>query len=308
MHSYLYLCFIFKQRMKFSLFIALIFFSCSKKYEDKSSFSFKGSNTSNEVVSEMARCFNSNTGKKIKVMGGGSEQAIKEFISGDLYYLNSSRKLTKNEISKVEALQDKKVKELIIGLDAIAIIVNPKLGVHELSLTQISNIFEGKTRNWQDLGGPNLMIRIYGRNKASGTCHFMKDKFAPNGFGSSIVEKNNSKEIIKAIKSDLAGISYVDLSSISNEEHFPISGIWAMNISIDGEVSVSPFERIAVLSGNYPISRPLYQYVVDFENPVINSFLKYELSPEGQNLMEKYGFFKILPIHESLNRENGFSR
>lgn len=292
--------------MKLILLSALILLSCSKTNIEKLALTFKGSNTSNSIVSDLAKHFNKNSESKIIVTGGGSEEAIKEFISGNLFYLNSSRKLSEDEISKVEQINDKKVREIIIGLDAIAIIVNPKLGVHELNLSQISSIFEGEITNWKELGGPNLNIKIYGRNQKSGTYHFIKDKFAPDGFSNQLIEKQKPKELITAIKNDLAGVSYVDLASISTKEHFPIKGIWAMNIAIDGGESISPFERIAVLNGNYPISRPLYQYLVDFENPVIKSFINYELSNKGQNLMEMSGFFKILPMHVALNKENGF--
>jgi phosphate transport system substrate-binding protein len=292
--------------MKLFLFALLFLISCSKKNTEKLALTFKGSNTSNEVVNELAKKYNRTSEKKIFVTGGGSEEAIKDFTSGNLYYLNSSRKLTDEEISKVEEIHDKKVREVIIGLDAIAIIVNPKLGVHELNLAQIGQIFEGKITNWKELGGPNLSIQVYGRKSSSGTCHFIKDKFAPNGFISSLVEKNNAKEIIKTIKTDLAGISYVDLASVTNKNHFPIDGIWALNVTVDDENFISPFERMAVLNGNYPISRPLYQYLVDFEDKVITDFIKFELSEKGQILIEKNGFFKILPMHTSLNKENGF--
>ena len=53
----------------------------------------------------------------------------------------------------------KKIKEVIIGLDAIAIIVNPKLGVHELNLTQIGQIFEGKIKGIDENGKLNIEKR-----------------------------------------------------------------------------------------------------------------------------------------------------
>ena len=292
--------------MKFILFTVLFLLSCAKQNAEKLALTFKGSNTSSEVVNMLAKIHNKSKIKKIQVLGGGSEEAINEFISGDLFYLNSSRKLNPEEIQQVERVNDKKVKEVIFALDAIALIVNPKLGVHELNLTQISDILQGKIKNWKELGGPNLEITIYGRKNSSGTCHFIKEKFAPNGFATNIVEKNNSNEIVRAVKSDLSAFSYVDLKSISNKDHFPKRGIWAINIAIEGGNSVSPFERLVVLNGQYPLSRPLYQYIVDFEDPIISDFVRFELSDIGQDLIEREGFFKILPMQKALNKEFGF--
>lgn len=288
-------------------FIILVFIlTCCKTKEIYSPTYFKGSNTSKDLVSELASHFNKSQELKIKVDGGGSEKAITDFLNGDLLALNSSRKLTQEELSKVEQKHGKEVKEVIIALDAVAIIVNPKLGVHDLTLQQISDILSGKIKNWKELNGPNKDIFIYGRDSLSGTHHFIKDKFIENRFAENFIVQPHARAIVQSIKNDIAGIGYVDLSSITDKNHFPKKGIWAINIIAEGQTAISPFERMKILDGTYPLTRPLYQYLVGVDNQVVNDFIAFELSDNGQLIVEKDGFFPIQAIHKQMNADNGF--
>ncbi len=45
-----------------------------------------------------------------------------------------------------------------IGLDAIAVVAHPQLPLQNLSRSDLARIFTGKTKNWQELGGPDLLI------------------------------------------------------------------------------------------------------------------------------------------------------
>ena len=284
----------------------LLFVGCTKESFDKQNITFSGSNTSNLIVSKMANEFNKSRNKNIQIVGGGSEKAIEQFLTGDLFCLNTSRRLTSDEIRETEALHGKKVKEVIIGLDVVSIIVNPKIGVNELSISQIKEIFQGLITNWKEIGGPDMPIHVYGRDNSSGTFHFMKQKFAPEGFLKNYRVKSDSKEIVTAIKNDIAGFAYTDIASISSKKHFPILDVWPINISIEGGQAVSPFENLAVLNGLYPLSRPLYQYFVDYNCKDVNEFIQFELSEKGQEIIYQNGFYKLQPFHIQLNRKNGF--
>ncbi len=294
--------------MRISLFILLLLVSCGNQAETQKSIRFTGSNTSNEVVKALAAHYNRSQNKlPIEVEGGGSEKAIRSFLTGDIRYLNSSRRITETEMELAGKNGVNEIREIIIGLDAIALIVNPKLGVHELSIREVAEILEGKIRNWKALGGPDLEIKLYGRNRESGTYHFMKSKFIRQGFSTAMNYKDTPAEIVNAVKKDPAAFAYTDLASIrQNGMHFPSHGIWAINLGIDGAEAVSPFERMAVLEGHYPLTRPLYQYVSGTKNQQVSAFIRFELSAEGQELIEKKGFFPILPIHRQFNSENGF--
>ncbi|EPC55159.1 phosphate ABC transporter substrate-binding protein, partial [Lacticaseibacillus paracasei subsp. paracasei Lpp123] len=65
---------------------------------------------------------------------------------------------------KAKALVDHKV--AVVG---IAPIVNPKVGVKNVSMAQLQKIFLGEITNWQQLGGKNVPIVLVNRAQGSGT-------------------------------------------------------------------------------------------------------------------------------------------
>ena len=288
------------------LVVGLFLFSCGKTSNPDADLTFEGSNTSKNLVELLATNYNSSSKKKIKVKGGGSEKAIESFLHGNIKLLNSSRKLNADEIRTAEKNQGGKVKEIIIALDAVALIVNPKLGVHELSIAQIGQIYSGVITNWKEVGGPDLKIRLLGRDKESGTQHFFKEKFIEENYAPGLIEKEDPAEIVKDVQEHIGAIGYVDLAHISQKEHFPVNSIWPINISIDGQESVSPFERLQVYEGIYPLTRPIFQYIVDDNTPEVKSFIAFELSKDGQKIVETNGFFPLQSIHQQFNKKQGF--
>ena len=73
---------------------------------------------------------------------------------------------------------------------------------------------------------------------------------------------------------------------------------------IEGGRACSPFDAQAVKYGDYPLTRPLYQYVKKDANSTILDFIKFELAAEQQLNLEKHGYFPITPIHQTINKKN----
>ena len=59
--------------------------------------------------------------------------------------------------------------EHVVALDAIAIIINPRNPVSQLSISQLRAIYTGQIRNWKNVGGNDAPIELYGRNRDSAT-------------------------------------------------------------------------------------------------------------------------------------------
>ncbi len=96
----------------------------------------------------------------IYVQGGGSTAGIEAVRTHAANIGMSSRSLLPGE---------KDLYAVTIAKDAIAIIVNPKNPIHDLSLTQIRQIFSGKIRNWKEIGGNPHPIILVSREEGSGT-------------------------------------------------------------------------------------------------------------------------------------------
>jgi phosphate transport system substrate-binding protein len=94
------------------------------------------------------------------------------------------------------------------------------------------------------------------------------------------------------------------LGSITNTEGKPYNHVWTVNIYIEGGKACSPFNREAVKYGDYPLTRPLYQYVKKGADTKVLDFIRFELQPEQQACLEKHGYFPITPIYDAINKKN----
>src|SRR4030042_3122640 len=96
----------------------------------------------------------------IYVQGGGSTAGIEAVRTHAANIGMSSRSLLPDE-------QD--LYAVTIAKDAIAIIVNPKNPIQDLSLDQVRQVFSGKIKNWGELGAPPHPIILVNREEGSGT-------------------------------------------------------------------------------------------------------------------------------------------
>jgi phosphate transport system substrate-binding protein len=82
-------------------------------------------------------------GSHIYVQGGGSSAGIEAARTGAAHIGMSSRSLLPTEADLIA---------VPIARDAIAVIVHPGNRVHDLTLKQINEIFNGRLTNWKELG------------------------------------------------------------------------------------------------------------------------------------------------------------
>ncbi|AFZ47142.1 hypothetical protein Cyast_1176 [Cyanobacterium stanieri PCC 7202] len=126
---------------------------------------------------------------------------------------------------KVAHLKDKNIKILFIGLGAIALIYNNK-EIENLSLTQqqIIDIFSGKIKNWQELGGKTYkpIQVIYQANK-SGTNNYFNSYL--NNFESlhnirkiTGISARGNGAIASTVKQIDGAISYIEYSFIPDDD------------------------------------------------------------------------------------------
>ena len=68
----------------------------------------------------------------------------------------------------------------VVANDAIVPVVHPKNKVKNLSIDQLSQIYQGKITNWKEVGGDDLKIVVISRDSSSGTFeswdHFVMKK------------------------------------------------------------------------------------------------------------------------------------
>lgn len=255
----------------------------------------KGSDTMVNLVQILAEEYMAKKpGTAIAVMGGGSGTGITAIINGTCDLANHSREWKQKEL---DLAYEKGVKPRIfaIAVDALSIIVNDKNPVASLTMAQVGSIFRGEIKNWKVLGGPDQKISLYGRQSNSGTYSFLQEHVLNNkNYSPDVKEMNGNAQIIEAISRDFSGIGYVGVGYLYDENGNVRPGIKVLKIKKDdSSAEYSPLDKESVYSAKYAISRPLYQCTNGKPSAALADFIRFELSPEGQAIVEKEGFFKI---------------
>ena len=120
----------------------------------------------------------------------------------------------------------------------------------------------------------------------------MKGEYSPE-----LKSMNGTAQIVEAVKQDASGIGYVGVGYVQNAAGIKVLKV-ASNVALG---YFSPLNSADVKSGRYPISRPLNQYMNGIPKGVARDFIEFELSAEGQAVVEKEGFFAIPEEYQKYN-------
>lgn len=229
----------------------------------------------------------------ISVTGGGSGTGLSALISGTCDIATSSRNIKAKEI---ELAGKKNIKpfEIKVGLDGLAVVVNPKNPVSKLTAAQLAEIFTGKITNWKQVGGSDSKIVILSREVTSGTHVYFKEHILrrndPNSteeFAGSALMLSSSQAIADEVAGNADAIGYYGMGYISAKQK-------AISVAKDANSEfVSPTIE-NVISGKYPISRPLLLYTNGEPAGLVKKFVDFTLSKEGQEIVKKTDFVPVI--------------
>jgi len=219
---------------------------------------------------------------RISVSGGGSSVGIAALIDGSCDIADASRQIKDKEVQKAE---EKGIKpfEYVVAKDALAIVVNKSVtGIEDLPISTIKDIFNGKIKNWNELGGPDAEIVLISRDTSSGTFETFEglvmksEKIVPEAL---MLASNNA--VATTVATTPNSIGYIGLGYLSSAD--------VKAIKMDG---VAPSNE-TVLNGQYKISRNLHMYTNGEATGAVKKFLDFVLSAEGQKIVEEEGFVPL---------------
>ncbi|HUF18575.1 MAG TPA: phosphate ABC transporter substrate-binding protein [Thermoanaerobaculia bacterium] len=226
-----------------------------------------------------------NPGTVIQVNGGGSGTGIAALINGTVDLAQSSRAMSDAEKASVEKQRSAQVVETPVALDTLAVFVNASSPVRQMTIEQVRNIYMGKVTNWNQVGGPNSTIVIYGRESSSGTYDYFREHVLDEGdFSPRVQTLAGTAAIINAVSKDPNGIGYGGIAYSKDAT--------ALALSEGAGPAVAPSET-SVADGTYPLSRNLYFYTLSTASDSILRFVEWTISPAGQAVVENVGYFPL---------------
>ena len=228
----------------------------------------------------------------IAVTGGGSGTGIASVIAGSTDIAQASRNM---EAKEIELARKKGIEplEIHVANDGICVVVSPANPINKLTIQQLSDIYTGKIKNWQEVGGKSEKIVALSRERNSGTHVFfvehvvkLGDKKNPNEFAPEALMMPSSQAIVEEICANPAAIGYIGLGYLNDKQK-------ALAIAASSSSPyVSPSVK-TVTANKYPISRSLLFYTNGQPQGEIKSFVDFVLSPAGQEIVLKMDFVPI---------------
>lgn len=230
---------------------------------------------------------------EISVTGGGTGTGFKSLINGTVDIANASRQIKAEEVAQAKANGFDPV-EVTVANDAIAVVVNPGNPVSRLTLEQISNIYQGKINNWQEVGGEDRPIVRLSRETNSGThVYFLEtvirlgDSKNKSFFSADTLLLPSSEGIIAEVRDNPNAIGYDGLGYVTPE----VKVIALAKKVTDPYVLPS---AATVTDKSYPISRSLYMYTHSQPSGDIKDYLDWILSAEAQKFTIQLGFVPLM--------------
>ncbi|NJO52896.1 MAG: tetratricopeptide repeat protein, partial [Leptolyngbyaceae cyanobacterium RM2_2_4] len=204
------------------------------------------------------------SGSTVNLATGGTPAALEALINGEIDLAAVGRPLTQQERSQG-------LVEVPISREKIAIVVGPDNPFQgNLTFEQFARIFRGEITNWSEVGGQPGPIRFVDRPDLSDTRQSLSNyqvfRVAPFETGASAVQtqQDDTAAIVQALGAD--GVSYAIASQVLDQDNVRV-------ISMHNTLPDDP---------RYPFSQPRGYVYYQTPSPVVQAFLGYATSTEGQ--------------------------
>ncbi len=228
------------------------------------------------VMNEAAkRIMTANPKIQISVAGGGTGIGVQKVGEGLVDIGNTGRALSEEEVAKFG------LKSFAFAIDGVAPIVHPENALSSLTSQQIRDVFAGRVTRWNELGGPDAPIHVFGREEASGTHEVFWGKLLnkePVVMTANIVQSNGAMKV--AIARDKNAMGYMSIGHIDTT---------VKPLAVDGIV---PSQENA-LNSSYPVVRQLYMNTKGDPSPLVQAFIDYILSDEGAEIIRAAGYIPL---------------
>ena len=129
-----------------------------------------------------------------------------------------------------------------MAIDALTPIVHPSNPVANLTIEQLSLIYQGKIRNWKEVGGTDLQIVVISRDTSSGTYESWQEKILHKEKVTPRAQlQASSGAVVQAVSKNRFAIGYVGIGYVNKSvKALTVNGIVANDKN--------------ALNGTYPIA------------------------------------------------------
>jgi phosphate transport system substrate-binding protein len=275
------------KKKKTSTFITLaVILIAGSAFIQQTKITIKGSDTMVILSQRWAENYmQNNPSASIQVTGGGSGTGIAALINGTTDIATSSRPIKSTEVQKLKDRYNTLGVEIPCAKDGITVFLHESNKVKELTIKQLSDIYQARITNWKQLGGDDAPIKLYGRENSSGTYVFFMEEVVKGDYAASCQTLPGTAAVVNAVKKDKNGIGYGGAAYAEGVKHCAVK-------KDAGSPAVLPTTE-TIAKNQYPITRYLYLYMRNRPTGEIKKFIDWMLTPDGQKVVTAVGYFPL---------------
>ncbi|MEH2208359.1 MAG: substrate-binding domain-containing protein [Nostoc sp.] len=236
----------------------------------------------------------------------GSSSGIRMLLDGKLDFAQSSRPLTDEEQAMAKE-RGFTLEQRQVGMDGIAVVVNPSLNVPGLTVEQLQQIYLGKITNWNQVGGPNLPITAFSQRPEDADIVIFRD-LKGQAFGSNVQYVYSATDAVRQLSKTPGGVYYASARSVvfqCSVKALPLGQTSDRLITPYQQPMVSPeqcprqrnqLNTQAIKNGSYPMIANLFVIIKQnkgSEQQIGNAYANLLLTDQGQRAIEQAGFVGV---------------
>lgn len=224
----------------------------------------------------------------IVVQGGGSGTGLSQVQAGAVQ-IGTSDVFAETK----KGIDAKKLKDYKVAVVGIVPIVNKGVGVKNVSMKQLRQIFTGKLTNWKQLGGKNVPIIVVNRSKGSGTRDSFEDIVLHKQKAIKSQEQDSNGAVKKIVDTTPGTISYISFPYANGDN--------IQKLSIDG---VKPTNK-NITTNKWQLWAYQHMYTKSEPDKKTKAFIKYMLGKKVQHdLVPKIGYLSIDDMKVTRDSDN----
>jgi phosphate transport system substrate-binding protein len=241
----------------------------------------------------------------VVVAAGGMARGLGDLLAGSADVALATRRVRPEERDKLSVLgaMTSPANEHVLGLGAVAVVVNPANTVQALSRDQLAAILSGAASDWSQFGvaadeeWSAVGVSGKGGPVASGVHVYLPDDrtglpelvqavvLEGKPFATDARRLAGGQAVADAVLADPGGVGLVPMTGAAGTRVVPVA---------DTDAPALVPTAFTVAAEDYLLTHRLYLYTAQAsQNPAVARFVEFALSPEGQALVRKAGYVEL---------------
>ena len=175
-----------------------------------------------------------------------------------------------------------------IGLDGVAVVVHASNPITNVTVTQLRDIYAGRTLDWSELGGPDGEILLVSREDRAGTRQLFDTRIMGDVRVSlTAVVMPTSADVVEYVGRHPQAIGYVS-AAYADAQGVPVGdaapGTGVRMVPLEGKLPTTANVSVQ----DYWLIQPLYLATNGQPTGRVRQFIDFALSGPGQEIVARY--------------------